>query len=232
MMDRTYLAKVAQSSNPEALISKALSDTKDGPKTLKALMVGATSQESKQSIARAIVDSVLKKGEGPDYLMQHEAALKPVLDQLGQGHWANLKAIAEAQGIAARVKAPTSVELSKLQDIGEKTIGTSAKSILSKWMAAEQGRISKPYAISDIAGRWLYKARTDDLNKMREAAVFDPDLAGLMAKFAKRTSAPTKEQLLDLKRLAFNVGINASVVAAHGSDAQKKQKQGSGGAGS
>lgn len=216
-LDQTYLAKVAKTTNPDALIQRALGDSKEGPHIMRALLVGAKSPESQQSIARAIVDSVTGKGHGLDYILQHESTLKPVLDKLGPKHWENLKTIAEAEEVAGRVKAPTQVELSQPKDLGQQTIGTSVKSLFASAKAAAAGRMSKEYALLDIGGRFLYKQRADTLGKLREEAVFNPEMAELLSTMLKQKKAAggsaTHEQLLDLKRLAFNAGINATVEA-------------------
>lgn len=219
VMDRTYLSKVAQSENPDALINKALGDSKDGPKVLKALLVGAITPESKGSIARAIVDVVSQRPNALEYIAANAGTLKPVMDQLGKGHWDNLRKIAEMEGIAARVKAPTQVELSKLQDVGEQVAGTSVKGIFARIMAAKQGRISEGYAVMDVGGRWFYKIRSEEMGRLREAAMFDPDLAGLIAKLGVKKGAPTHGELMNLQHLSFNAGVVSSVEAAgHGRD--------------
>lgn len=222
-LDQTYLAKVAGSSNADALISRALTNTTDGPKVMKALLVGAKSTESKQAIARAIVDSVTSKGHGLDFIMEHQSTLKPVLDQLGPDHWKNLKTIAEAEEIAGRVKAPTSVELKKLEDVGTKYTGTSVKSLFATAKAANSGRLSKGYAILDAAGRFVYKIKGEKVQQLREAALFDPDLAGLMAQMAKSKGEPTHGELLNLQRLSFNAGVVSSIEAV-GHKAERNRK--------
>ncbi len=146
------------------------------------------------------------------FLVKNEASLRPVMDKLGKGHWGNLKDIAEMEQIAGRVKAPTQVELSKLQDIGEQTIGTSVKGMLSRLRNMDKPMgVSKEYMIADVGGRWFYKTRSEELARLREAAMFDPDTAALLAQLGKQKGAPTHAQLLNLQRLSFNAGVNSVV---------------------
>lgn len=219
VLDRTVLAKIARSDQPEKLVQEALVD----PKKMKALLVGAQTEESKQAIARAIADSVLKQPHSFDYLLAHEASLKPVMNKLGAGHWDNLKDIAEMEKISARTKAPTAVELAKLQDIGEKTIGTSVKGMFSRLRNLDKPMgVSKEYMVLDVGGRFFYKIRSEELARLRESAMFDPEAAHLLAKLGKQNSY-TRKDLLDLQRISFNAGANsvAQEVGLQRDDASK-----------
>lgn len=213
-IDQTYLAKVAGSQDADALITKALGNSTDGPKLMKALLVGAKSPESRQAVARAIVDNVSGRGWGLEEIMQHESTLKPVMDTLGPEHWKNLKTIAEAEAIASRVKAPTGVEMKKLEDVGTKYTGTSVKSLFASAKATAAGRMSKGYAIVEGAGRYVYKIKSEEADRLLDEALFNPDIAGTLAGMARATSKPSKQQLLDLKRLSFNAGIVSAVEAS------------------
>ena len=223
-IDQTYLAKVAGSQDADALITKALGNSADGPKIMRALLVGAKSPESKQAVARAIVDNVSGRGWGLEEITQHEATLKPVMDALGPEHWKNLKTIAEAEAIAGRVKAPTGVEMKKLEDVGTKYTGTSVKSLFASAKATASGRMSKGYAVIEGAGRYVYKIKSEEAGRLLDEALFNPDIAGTLASMAKSTSKPTEKELLDLKRLSFNAGIVATVEAS-GREAESKRKE-------
>jgi hypothetical protein len=120
---------------------------------MKGLLVGAKSPESKQAVARAIVDNISGRGLGLDFITQHESTLKPVMDTLGPEHWKNLRTIAEAEAVSNRVKAPTGVEMKKLEDVGTKYTGTSVKSLFASAKATASGRMSKGYAVIEGAGQ-------------------------------------------------------------------------------
>lgn len=213
VLDRTVLAKIAKSDKPEELVQRAISD----PKLMKGLLVGTITEDSKQAVARAIADSVAKRPDAYEFLAANKKTLKPALDKLGPGHWQNLKDISEMEQIAGRVKAPTAVELSKLQDIGEQTIGTSVKGMLSRLRNMDKPMgVSKEYMVLDVGGRWFYKTRSEELSRLREAAMFDPDTAKLLSTLAKQSGAPSKAQLLDLQRLSFNAGVNSTSQAVGG----------------
>lgn len=204
-LDQTIVAKIAGTENVEAVVAKAIAD----PKYMKGLLVGALTEESKMSIARAIADSVGKRADGYEFLMTNEKALKPALDSLGKDHWQNLKDIAEMSKIVQRTKAPTEVELTKLQDIGEKLTGNSVKSILSKVMAVKQGRVGEVYTVTDIGGRFFYKIRSEEMMRLRNEAMLNPELAEALVKMARQPGAPTQKQLLNLQAMSFAVGVNS-----------------------
>lgn len=222
-IDQTYLAKVAGSQDADALITKALGNSTDGPKIMRGLLVGAKSPESKQAVARAIVDNISGRGLGLDSIAQHEATLKPVMDSLGPEHWKNLKTIAEAEEVASRVTAPTGVEMKKLEDIGTKHTGTSVKSLFATAKATAAGRMSKGYAVVEGVGRYIYKIKSAEADRLLDEALFNPDIAGTLANMAKNTGKPTHKELLNLQKLSFNAGI-VSAVEASGREAEGRRK--------
>lgn len=207
VLDRTVLSKIAKSDKPEDIINKSIAD----PKYMKGLLAGANTQDSKQAIARALVDSITKRPDSYEYLMKNEKALKPALDALGKDHWQNLKDIAEMEQISARTKAPTSVELAKLQDIGEQTIGTSVKGMFSRLRNLDKPMgVSKEYLVMDVGGRFFYKVRSEELARLREHAMVDPEAASLLSKLGKRDSA-SRQDLLDLQAISYVAGVNSLV---------------------
>jgi hypothetical protein len=205
VLDRTVLAKIARNEQPEALVQRAIAD----PKTMKGLLVGALTDDSKQAIARAIADSVGKMPNSFEFLKANAASLKPVMDRLGKNHWGNLNDIAEMEQISARTKAPTAIELQKLQDIGEQTIGTSVKGMFSRLRNLDKPMgVSKEYMVLDVGGRFFYKVRSEELARLREHAMFDADTAEVLAKLGQK-SVYTKKDLMDLQRISFGAGVNS-----------------------
>lgn len=209
VLDSTVLAKIAGSDDGVAVVNQALKN----PKFMKGLMVGAITPESKAAVARAIVDVVLQHPDNLKFILANERSLKPVMEQIGgKAHWENLKTLGEMQEIASRVKAPTAVELGKIQDIGEQLIGTSAKGLLSRVMNMNRPLGLHPsYVLTDVGGRWFYKANSEELARLREVAMFDPKMTELLATMSKQQGRPTHRQLLDLQRLGFASGVNGMV---------------------
>ena len=217
ILDKTVLAKITKAQDPDRLVQQALGD----PRLMKGLLVGANSPEAKAAIARAIVDSVGKQGQSLEFLLKNEAALKPVMEGLGKGHWQNVKDIAEMEQITARTRAPTAVELSKIQDIGEQLVGTSVKGMFSrlKNMATPLGT-TPAYVAFDVGGRFFYKVRSEELSKLREHAMFDADTAEVLARLGKKSTYTPKE-LLDLQRISYNAGANS---VAQGLEEQRRER--------
>jgi hypothetical protein len=221
LLDRSELAKVAQSDQPERLVQQAISN----PKVMKALIEGAYTQESKKAIARAIADAVGIRGNSLEFLKANEASLKPAMDVLGKNHWQNLKDLAELEEIASRVKAPTAVELSRPQDLGESLIGTSGKGMLSRLRNLNKPMgTSVEYMLADVGGRFFYKTRTADLARLRESAMFDTAAAEGLLHIAKAKTL-TKADLLNLQSISMAAGANSTVqaIAEQREDKEKKR---------
>lgn len=220
VLDKSTLAKVAGVEDQERLIQDAIRS----PKLMEALLAGAHSQESKQSVARAIVDSVVKQADPYGFLVKNEASLKPVMESLGKGHWDNLMTLGEAGKITARTNAPTSVELGKIKDIGEKLVGTSFKGLSQRALAAAQGRVSQLYTAIDVSGRFIYKIRSEDLARLREQAMFDTDTADLLAKLSSRKEF-SKVDLLNLQHMGFASGVNSTLQAMQAPERLKDERK-------
>lgn len=210
MLDRTELSKIAKREDVEKLVMDAVKS----PKLMKGLLVGAVTPDGKQAIARAIADNVSKQPNSYEFLLKNEAALAPVMEKLGKGHWQNLKDLAELEKIAARTKAPTSVELGKVQDLGMKHLGISIPTLFSRAKnAATPLGLSPGYIALDLTGRYVYKIRTEELARLRQTAMFDTDTAVLLAQLSKNPKRVTHAQLLDLQRISYNAGVNSTVQA-------------------
>lgn len=209
VLDRSELAKVAGNERPEQLVKQAIGH----PKVMRALLEGAYSKGSKDAIARSIADVVLEHPQAYEFLEKNTASLKPVMEQLQPGHWANLMDIAEMGKISARTRAPTTVELGKIQDIGEKTIGTSLKALLSRLRNLDKPMgVSKEYLLFDVGGRFVYKVRTEEMARLRESALFDPNVAEVLARLSKKSSL-TQRDLLDLQKMSFANGVVSTAAA-------------------
>lgn len=208
VLDRTELAKIAKREDVDKLITDAVAQ----PRLMKGLLAGAYSTESKQAIARAIADNVAKQPNSYEYLVRNEATLAPVMERLGKGHWQNLKDIAELERIAARTKAPTAVELGKVQDIGQKYLGISVQGLFSRARNSATPLGQSPgFLVTEMGGKYLYKIRSEELARLRETAMFDTDTAALLAQLGKKRGGVTHKELLDLQRLSYNAGVNSVV---------------------
>lgn len=204
MLDKTALSRVAQIRDTDTAITAALKD----PDQMRALLSQASKNpEASKALARSIADVVGRQNNSYEYLVANERTLKPVMDKLGAGHWDNVKYIAEARDILSRNKAPEHVELNKLQDIGEKTIGTPVKSVFSIMrQIATQGpaRVSPEYATLHLGGRYIFKVKQAEAEKLLEDAIYDPKLA---ASLRSMQTNPTKGAIDEFKLNAFAHGV-------------------------
>ncbi len=208
LFEKTVVAKIANSDNPMEVINKALTD----PKTMRALISQAhKTPETAHALAGAIANAVSKQKDPLTFLVQNKNTLQAALDPLGKQHFYNLMTLARAEDIASRVKAPTHVNLDKIQDIGEQAVGTSVKGIMSRMMNVNKGYMSGEYAIADVGGRYIYKWKAAETQKMLEAAIYDPEMAKALLAL-KRDTTPAK--MNNLRNHAFSHGIRVDAIAS------------------
>jgi hypothetical protein len=206
-LDRSEVAKVAGSEQPEKLIASAVND----PKVMRALMAGAHTRESKQAIARSVADYVGKQKDGVRFLRENEVVLKPVMEQLGKGHWDNLVSIEEANAILKRVEPPHAVELSKPKDPLEAKTGTTVKSAISRFknMNTPLG-LSPEVMITEAAGKFMFKVQSAEMERLRMAAYWDADVASTLARVEKVRATGgklSKEEIAHFVNTAWLYGV-------------------------
>lgn len=199
--DKSVVSKISQTEDIAATINSALTN----PKEMRVLSSQAQKTPGGQmSLARSIADAVAEQKNPYQFLIDNQGTLKPAMDRLGKDHYQNLTTLARAKEIGARTRAPTDVNLSKLQDLGEQAIGTSGKGILSRMLAVEKGYMGAPYVAFDLGGRYIYKVRTEEANRLMEAAIYDPALASALLNMRHQSA---KKAVNNLQHHAMSHGI-------------------------
>lgn len=201
LLDQTSLAKVAGIRDPQVAVDAALTDHR--------LMQVLVSQASKtrggsDALARSIAVSVAKQKDPYEFLMSNAPVLRRELEKLGPDHFSNLQTLARASQVAGRTTVPQHVNLEQLSDVGERAIGTSVKGLFSRMLNVKKGYMSGGYAAFDIGGRWIYKIKTEEAQKLMEAAIYDPELAKALVNMPK-LSGP--EVINSLRAHALSHGI-------------------------
>lgn len=208
MLEKTTVAKIAGSDDVNAVINKALDD----PKTMRALVSQAfKNKDDAYNLAGAIANAVSKKPDPLGYLVANKATLRDALDPLGKQHFENLMTLEKAGDVAGRMRAPTHVGLDKLQDIGEQTVGTSVKGLMSRLMNVNKGYMSGEYAIADVGGRYLYKWKSAETNKLLESAIYDPEMAKALLAIKKD---PSPANFHNFRMHAYSHGIRVDAIAS------------------
>jgi len=208
LLDKTVVGKIAKMDNPSDAIAKALDD----PQYMRALTSQAyKSKDAAQALASSIAREIVKKDAPFQYLLANEDRLRSALAPLGKQHFDNLKKLLSAQEVTDRVRPPTHVELDKIQDIGEQTVGTSVKGIFSRIRNAKQGFQSAEYVALDLGGRYLYKIKTAEMNKLLEAAIYDPAVAKMWLDLPKQTP---KQAFNNLRNHAYAHGVRVTGISS------------------
>lgn len=208
-VDKSVIAKIAKSEDADAVIRSALTN----PTEMKILVAQALrTPDGTQSLSRGVADAIAQQKNPLQFLTENEATLKPLLNKLGKDHYENLQTLAKAEEMMGRVKSPTNVNLDKLKDIGEQTIGTSGKGILSRLMNVNKGYASAEYVTFDLGGRYIYKVKTEEANKIMEAAIYDPEMAKALINMPKQSA---KQAINSLRSHAMSHGIRVAAVGAN-----------------
>jgi hypothetical protein len=211
-VDKSVVAKIAKADDPIEVINSALTN-RDQMRTLVAQ--ASRTPEGAQSLSRAIAEAVGQQKNPLQFLTDNAATLRPALNKLGPDHFENLQTLAKAEEMMGRVKSPTNVNLDKLKDIGEQTIGTSGKGILSRLMNVNKGYMSGEYAAFDLGGRYIYKIKTEEANKIMEAAIYDPEMAKALVNMPKQKAS---EAMNSLRAHALAHGIRVEAVGSNNSE--------------
>ncbi len=206
-LSQSIIAKVANTEDPSATITKALMDER----AMRVLASNAARvPNGPQALGRSIADAIMQQKDPVTFLRENASIIKPALDKIGPDQFNNLVTLAGGAQIAGRVKAPQSVELEKLKDIGEATTGTSVKGLFSRLMNVEKGYMSGSYAALDVGGRYVYKIKAEEARRLMEAAIYDPEMARALLTLQK----PSPPAFNNMKAHAFAHGVRVMSVAS------------------
>jgi uncharacterized protein YihD (DUF1040 family) len=206
MLDKTIVADVAAKTGirdePEQILNKAIQDRR----YMQALVMrGNMNETQRKALARSIADKVGEQKDPWQYLQDNAETIKPAMDMLGKDHWSNLQKLAQAKMIAERVPEVGSVGERTLQDIGTRLLGTPVRSIFSQGRAAAQGRQSRPYMLIDLGGKYIYKIKMEEADRVLREALYDTNLAAALAKVDVAT--PSAGANINLKHHLMAHGV-------------------------
>jgi len=206
-IDKSVIAKIAKSEDVDSVINSALTDRKE---MLVLVNQAKKTPEAINSLSRAVAEQVAKQKDPFQFLVENELTLKPLLNKLDPNHFDNLKTLAKAEELMTRTRVPEHVNLEKMKDIAEQAVGTSGKGILSRLMNVHKGYMSPEYAAADIGGRYFYKTKMEEANKIMEAAIYDPEMAKVLVNMKKQDG---KSAVNSLTNHAYAHGIRVGAVA-------------------
>ena len=177
-IDKTYIAKLANTENPEAMIGAAL----DNPVSMRSLSMLARDQKSRAIMARAVMQALPSaaaraKKEPLDFLIENSEALRPLLQRIGPQHEKNLRTIASARGILARVETPGTVEMHGASDPIKEQIGSSVNELLNSWRGVARRTGSVHSAVGSATGKFFNTRAFKAQRALMEAALYDPKIA-------------------------------------------------------
>lgn len=202
-------AKLAGYETLDESVNYALTDKN----AMRILLRSMKTQEGKEGLASTFADHIMSQKNPWGFLMDNEETLKPIFNQLKPGHYKNLKNTAEAMQILDRHSTimrlnPTKATTDQLQEM----IGTSVPSAFAqvRW-AALYGKTSLSYVGMDIGSKYLFKLHQDNVERLIEEALYEPDLAKLISDITQleKTGIPP-ETAKRLGQWAIEKGIRAT----------------------
>lgn len=186
--NKSAVAKIANTDNPEALIDKAIGDR--GAMIQLVALASRGGQSARNDLARMIAERVPVAAEraGVDpisYVVRNEASLRPAMDTLGKGHFDNLKTIMGGRTIMGRTTVPSTVTAKEIGDVVEQITGSSPRTIWAQSANTAAGRQSPVSAALHLASRFGIKMRAKNVDDLMREAIYNPEMAGIWANLAK-----------------------------------------------
>jgi len=220
-LDSSVLAKLANSESADEAIKRAISD----PKAMQVLLANAARNPwAKDAVASSIARHIADQPNSFQYIADNAPFLRRSLETLGKGHFDNLLILTNAREVSGRIHVPTNVgSIETVQDLGTKVIGTPIKGILANLRNWSRGYQSPEYVFADLGGRYIYKIRTEEANKLLDAAIYDPALARTLVNM--KQGAVTKSDLNDLRNHAFAHGVKVVAVDKESNQSQQNERQ-------
>lgn len=201
------LSKVIDSKDVPGVMRYLLSD--DGMIHFDRYAAMAINGGAGRDFAHMVARTISERPDRFEFLMKNEKKFRPVMERIKRGHWQNLKDIVRAWDIADRVRKVESAHIDVTTDPGQKHLGVSLDSLFSRVRAAQEGRSSIAQMYAHIAGKWLTKFGRDTLFEATERAMFDPDLAGTLARVLKASPLEKSNPSLE-KAYLFHI-TNAGI---------------------
>lgn len=205
--DRLLVAQAAKISNVDKLISDSLRSIPE-TLTLRNTAIRTKGPQGLQAYRRSLGEFVQKQANPYQFVLDNEKTLRI---GLGDSHYDNLKMIAEAKTIVGRQDRPSRIKTSlEARDPLEQYAGTSIRSLFSQARAAAQGRVSTEYVFSDVAGKYVFKAKQEHFDKLMEEALRDPEIAQWLAKHAGEDVKLDLTNIKKLEQYMYQIGAKAN----------------------
>lgn len=201
--DKQNLSKLLGAENPTQYIAGKMDD----PRALMGMVnVVKNNPSASQSFAHELAGIIVGRNDSAKFLAEHEEALKPIFNSLGEKHWQNIKDLVKMEEIAERVRVPSYVGEKKAEDIGTTLFGTSLPGLVAA-AAPRTFATSIRNRVINLTARFGIKIREEQLQQFREAALFNPDVSSVLAQIAKHGSTPKLENSLKTHLFAHGVKV-------------------------
>lgn len=208
-LDKSRLAQIAKSDDPDGLIQRALGSQRE----LMALVSSARDESSRRAVLRAIADGIPQAAEraGMDplaFLMANQQMIRPVLNRLGPEHFENLRIIAGAETILGRTVQPQHANVQRIIDPIEQATGSSPRTIWSQSVNTTAGRQSGMSAVLHLLSRYGIKMGEERVTDVMREVIYNPELARTLSQAASRpvTNAATNRLRGHLANAGIRVG--------------------------
>lgn len=218
-------AKLAEFEDLDGAVEYALTDKG----SMRILLRAMKTPESKKGLATTFADHVMNQKDPWKFLTENEGTLKPVFNQLKPGHYRNLKNTAEAMNILDRYSPILRLNANQVTtDALQEAIGTTVPSAFAQFrQAALYHTVSQSYVTASIGAKYLFKLQQDNVERLIEEALYEPDLAKLLSDLTQlETIAMPSTWASRLGQWAIERGVRATpraLKAAAIADDQEQQ---------
>jgi len=206
--EKSKLVKLTDQRNPDELISTAIKDHK----LFGSLVNNIKSKgggDGLKSLRHGVAEHILAQKDPLDYFIQNEDKLKLVYEQ---SHYKNLKMLAEARhAVAAKVK-PKQIRAELEPKDPLSRLGSTTREYMTLMRHVYSGWISPSYAVSHAGSKALFKFRQDEMNRLVEEALYDPEVAKMLIEGVSKVKLDSATFISRIAEKIYSIGAK-SVIA-------------------
>lgn len=199
---------------PESVIDRAIKN----PQFMRRLYNGMTDDISRNALGAYVWDKALDSQDPVQFLRSNNQALKTAL---GDEKFRRAMTISKAMNKQKLVPLPEAGTQITKTDFLQENLGTGWNQLASRFFAAESGRTSWRYVLSEIASRLFNAMDSKMAREVLRESIYDPDMA-------KELVRSLDGQLLSMRGInrIYTFMLNNGIIAARGELEREEEARG------
>ena len=197
-----------ESGNPQTMLNNALQNP-DLMRSIVRTMKRSGEDDAVEGFRQVVFNNITKRLESgaPTDIGKMRNSLKEVL---GEGHIKDMETVQKAYEMINRMSAPSGTGRieSSIDKVGKLT-GQGMPQILSRVFAAQSGRTSHRYIMSDMMARFMHSKNKAQLEALYKEALYNPQVAKDIVSL-NRSKLPigvARAKYRKLNGYLFNLGL-------------------------